>query len=152
MDEERRLTELFAKLGARNPGTWARSQVEEGTPQLARFLFLRQAWRLLVDKHDRSWIAICHESGSSGGPGAVVGPALDRLVALGVNEADLTTVVRAMQWKILSGLCYLLDDPGDVEEEVRDIAWHLFQVNEDDEPIATIGGLHESVLETEPRY
>jgi hypothetical protein len=39
------LAATFRKLGARDPEGWADSQVEEGIPQLARYLFLRQAWR-----------------------------------------------------------------------------------------------------------
>ncbi len=62
----------------------------------------------------------------------------------------LTTVVRVMQWQLLFSLCYLLEDPGDVEVEVNDITWSLFQTDEAGRPIAPIGGLHESVLETEP--
>jgi hypothetical protein len=44
------LTALFKKVGARKPEGWARSQIEEGIPQLARFLFLRQAWHRLCAK------------------------------------------------------------------------------------------------------
>lgn len=55
-----------------------------------------------------------------------------------------------MQWQLLFSLCYLLDEPGDLEPEVRHIAWRLFQVAEDDQPIDIIGGLHESVLDTDP--
>jgi hypothetical protein len=40
------LTALFKKVGARKPEGWARSQIEEGIPQLARFLFLRQVPRM----------------------------------------------------------------------------------------------------------
>ena len=36
------------------------------------------------------------------------------------------------------------------ESEVKDIAWRLFQVDENDQPIAAISGLNELVLETEP--
>ena len=46
--------------------------------------------------------------------------------------------------------CYLLDDPGDVEKEVQDMQWLLFQVDENENPIAAICGLYESVLETDP--
>jgi hypothetical protein len=63
---------------------------------------------------------------------------------------DLITVVRVMQWRLLSGICYLLDDPGTVEDKVKDIAWRLFQVGEDDAPVALIGGLYESVLDLDP--
>ena len=39
------LAHLFKIAGASDPEAWARSEVEEGIPQLARFLFLRQAWK-----------------------------------------------------------------------------------------------------------
>lgn len=147
--KERDLADLFRKLGARNPEVWARSQVKEGLPQLARFVFLRQAWKLVVAERDRSWLSE-RANDDQRGPGGAIGPALKRLQALGASEDDLTTVVRVMQWRVLSGLCYLLDDPGDLESEVKDIAWRLFQVDENDQPIAAISGLNESVLETEP--
>ena len=46
------LTALFKKFGARDPTVWAKSQLEEGIPQLQRFLFLRQAWRNVVSEND----------------------------------------------------------------------------------------------------
>ncbi len=147
--KERDLADLFRKLGARNPEVWARSQVKEGLPQLARFVFLRQAWKLVVAERDRSWLSE-RANDDQRGPGGAIGPALKRLLALGASEDDLTAVARVMQWRVLSGLCYLLDDPGDLESEVKDIAWRLFQVDENDQPIAAISGLNESVLETEP--
>src|SRR5687768_4776329 len=36
-DELERLTAVLERLGARDPRAWARSQVSEGIPQLARF-------------------------------------------------------------------------------------------------------------------
>lgn len=143
------LTELFRKLGARNPADWASSQLNENLPQLARFLFLREAWKLVVADNDPSWIH-ARISDDPAGPGGDIGPALKRLLAAGAAESDLTAVVRVMQWRLLFGLCQLLDDPGSLEKEVRDVAWRLFQVDEDDQPTAAISGLHESVLETDP--
>ena len=143
------LSELFRKLGARNPEEWAHSQLEEKIPQLARFLFLRQAWNLVVRENDLGWISKMRQIDTKE-PGGDIGPAINRLLGGSGDETDLTRVVRIMQWKILFGLCRLLDDPGDVEREVRDIAWRLFQVDENEHPIAIIGGLLESVLETEP--
>lgn len=142
------LTELFRKLGAREPHLWARSQVEEQLPQLARFLFLRQAWKLVVAADDRAWLS--ENIAGADEPGGDLAPALGRLLAAGTSERDLTTVVRVMQWRVLAGLCQLLDDPGDVEAEVADIWWQLFQVDESGRPIASLGGLIESVLETDP--
>lgn len=142
------LAELFRKLGARDPDVWARSQVDEQVPQLARFLFLRQAWKLVISVDDRSWLA--ENFAELGEPGGDLVPALKRLLATGASEGDLTAVVRVMQWRVLSGLCVLLDDPGELEAEVADIGWRLFQVDENDRPIVPLGGLVESVLETDP--
>ena len=107
---------------------------------------------MVVAEDDESWIANAQASAAAkpNEPGAGIGPALDRLLACGANEEDITQVVRVMQWELLFGLCYLLEDPGDVEDEVRDLEWSLFQVNEAGEPIAAINCLHESVLETDP--
>jgi hypothetical protein len=69
---------------------------------------------------------------------------------------DLTKIVRVMQWRLLFGLCYLLDDPDHCRDDRRiiqeagDVLWCLFQVDDKGYPVAEIGGLHESVLETEP--
>ena len=149
------LTALFRKLGAKNPEGWARSQIEDNIPQLARFLFLRQAWKLVIDENDRKWISEMRGHHPHG-PGGDIGPAITRILAAGGDEDDLTKVVRIMQWKLLFELCYLLDDPdskrdelGVVKKEVEDIVWCLVQVD-DNGPIAVINGLHESVLETEP--
>jgi hypothetical protein len=147
--DELELTELFRKLGARDPAGWARSQLDAGIPQLARYLFLRQAWRLVVRDKDPSWIDDLGQIDTQA-PGGQLGPAIDRLVSAGASRDDLTTIVRVMQWRLLAGLCYLLDDPGDLEPEVENIAWSLFQIDEDGCPINGIGGLIESVLETDP--
>jgi hypothetical protein len=146
---ENKLTVLFRKLGARDPAKWADSQLNEGIPQLARFVFLREAWRLVIDEHDSSWISV-RVSDDPGKPGGCIGPALKRLLDVGASEADLTAVVRVMQWRLLFAFCQLLDDPGNLETDVKDVAWRLFQVDEDELPGEPITGLHESVLETEP--
>lgn len=146
---EQELTALFQKLGAQNPGAWARSQINENIPQLARFLFLRQAWKLVVNDNDSSWIDEIRRANPNK-PGGDANPVIERLLAAGANEDDLTKLIRVMQWRLLFGLCQLLDDPGTIESEVCDIAWRLFQVDESDHPIAIMPGLAESVLETDP--
>lgn len=144
------LARRFSALGARDPDAWARSQIEEGLPQLARYLFLRQAWRGVIPD-DSSWIApaIASSAANPGGPGGELGPALARVVEK-CGAEDVTTVVRVMQWRVLASLSYLLDDPN-LGPEAEDVSWRLFQVDPDSgEPIVPIAGLHESVLEVEP--
>lgn len=143
------LTEIFRQLGARNPEGWARSQENEGIPQLARFLFLKRAWESVVSRDDMDWIdsELQHEPNV---PGGAISPALQRILESGVKKQDLTTVVRTMQWQLLFHLCYLLDGPNFSEKVVSDVDWQLFQVNDEGEPTVAVEGLHESVLEMDP--
>jgi hypothetical protein len=146
------LAALFHKLGATDPEGWASSQVEEGIPQLARFLFLRQGWRMIVDEDDPSWIGRLIERAEAHPhePYAGVGHALKKLRGRGATDDEITDVVRGMQAQLLFGFCYLLEDPGDVEPEVADVAWSIVQVDGEGNVLGSIPGLHESVLETDP--
>lgn len=146
------LTRLFDDLGAPDPEGWARSQIGEGIPQLARYLFLRQAWRSIVPEGDSRWIDATIDRAKShpGEPYAGAGLALARLRAKSATDEELTDLVRSMQAKLLFSFCYLLEDPGDVEDVVSDIAWALVQIDDKGTVLETIGGLHESVLETDP--
>jgi hypothetical protein len=146
------LVATFRKLGARDPEGWAQSQLEEGIPQLARFLFLRQAWQHIVKESDPGWIesSIQRARTHPAEPYAGVGHALLKLRARGATHEEITDVVRGMQAELLFSLCYLLEDPGEVEPEVEDVAWALVQVDAEGTVLGVIGGLHESVLETDP--
>lgn len=146
------LAKRFEALGAPDPRGWAASQVREGIPQLARYLFLRQAWRLIVPDGDTSWIAadVASAERDPVAPYAGVGHALARLRAGGASDSDLTDLVRGKQAELLFALCYLLEDPGLDEPEARDVLWALVQVTEEGEVVGPIPALHESVLETDP--
>jgi hypothetical protein len=149
------LTEQFRLLGAFNPEVWARSQVQEGIPQYSRFVFLREMWKRVVRESDISWIepTIRHAERNPQDPGASIGPILSRMLAAGVSPKDITELVRVMQWKTLADIADLLDDSGMVGYPSKDmprVHWALFEVSEDEEPLHTIGCLHESVLEVEP--
>ncbi|MBX3187679.1 MAG: hypothetical protein KF819_11715 [Labilithrix sp.] len=146
------LTAIFASFGADDPEGWARSQLTEGINQLARFFFLREAWKLIVSHADRSWIQREREEAARAprAPGAGSGAALERLLSTGADEGDLTEIVRATQWQLLAGFCALLDDQSQIECGGLGITWALFETDAADMPIARIDGLHESVLETDP--
>jgi hypothetical protein len=149
----RKLAELFQKYGAPDPEGWARSQINEGIPQLQRFLFLRQAWRNVLEDNDVTWIdrQVRESERHRDGPYAGVGAALKRCIAKGVAAQDLTDIARGVQAQMLFQVCYLLDDPSFTEPELRDFCWGLFEVDEDGKAVgARVGGLHESVLHTDP--
>ena len=151
--ELEQLTSLFRQLGADEPELWAKSQVEGGINQLHRYLFLRQAWRMIVPDDDQSWMDayIAADSARPDEPFAGVGVALRELIDNGADRRLIGEVVRGMQAELLGSICYLLDDPSIEEPEAAHIGWRLVEADEDGDPTWTpIAGLHESVLETDP--
>jgi hypothetical protein len=85
--DEVTLAKLFRKLGAPDPASWAHSQVAEEMPQLARFLFLREAWKRVVPDGGQTWIAEQLKVDVNK-PGGGIVPALKRVLALGAEPDD----------------------------------------------------------------
>lgn len=151
--DAKQLEALFERLGASDPAEWAASQVDEGMPQLHRFLFLRQAWSQVIDEDDHRWMDrhIAAAKAEPAEPFSGIGLALERLLAAGVSRDDLADLVRGMQAELLFGLCHLLDAPSLEEPGLDDVGWTLVTTDERQQPTdRTMGGLHESVLETDP--
>lgn len=147
------LTEVFRALGASRPESWAASQIDEGIPQLARFVFLKQAWERLLRDGDTSWVAkeIASAARDPQAPYAGLGHALQRLVEAGASLEDLTEIGRCLQAQALFSIGYLIDGPAYAARGTDGLDWRLFQVDEDGKPYGEpIEGLHESVLETDP--
>lgn len=154
-DAIQQYTAYFRAFGAANPELWARSQVEEGIPQYDRYVFLHTAWRQIIADGDTTWIelSIAAAQRHPRGPGAGIGPALERLLAAGADRMDLAEVVRVMQWEVLAGLMYQLADSGVVEypsPTLPRVDWALFAVDQEGRPLYPIDSLHESVLNTDP--
>lgn len=149
--DQESLSVTFARFGALDPASWAASEIGEDIPQLARYLFLKGAWECVVEADDPSWIQAYVERTPEGSnePHAGIGHALRRLLASGADLGDIHEVVRGMQAVAMGEVCYLLADPSVVEGNDV-VSWELFELDEDDCPARVIGGLHESVLETDP--
>ncbi|HXU81646.1 MAG TPA: hypothetical protein VN914_09635, partial [Polyangia bacterium] len=82
------------------------------------------AWRQIVSEGDSSWIesAIQRAQTHPDEPYAGVGHALKKRRARGATDEELTDLVRGKQAELPFMFCYLLEDPGDVETEVADVA------------------------------
>lgn len=152
MTELEKLTDTFRKLGADDAEGWARSQITEGINQLGRYVFLKQAWARVIDENDSTWIdcEMRRASQRPDDPYADVGHALSRLKDLGADNTTIRNLVRGIQAELLFSFCSLLDDPGDLPDEVKNISWCLFQIDEHGRPVAALEALHESVLDTDP--
>lgn len=147
------LIEAFKALGARDPESWAHSQENEGIPQLLRLLFLQNAWEGIFRDDDTAWIDRTIESSCRrpDAPYAGLGTILRTCREKGVSDSDLTHMARCLQAQMLFSIGYLLEGPTNIPAEIGEISWGLFQTDEDGVPFGPrIGGLHESVLESDP--
>jgi hypothetical protein len=146
-----RLTEVFRPHGARDPESWARSELKEGIPQLAVFCCAKALWDGVVDEGDTTWIhqEINWARSRRGDPCTQTGAALEEMLAKGVSRQAITDLVRVFQYEVLYHACSILDGSRTVDLPVNN--WTLHQVDEDGRPVAIIQGLHEVLLGMDPR-
>ncbi|MCB9932808.1 MAG: hypothetical protein H6841_05220 [Planctomycetes bacterium] len=155
MTSKKQLTDWFKRLGAEDPAGWASSQVEEGIPQFARFVFLKAAWENVISESNDEWIDRNVDAWNQDpeAPYAGAGRALERMLASGVSRSVITDLVRAMQAETLFGICCLLDGasvPEFLDDDMPEVDWLLIQTTDDADGPQPIIALHESVLETDP--
>jgi hypothetical protein len=154
-EDIRKLAVHFKALGAVDPEGWARSQIQEGIPQHARFVFVRQMWQSVVREGETEWIdsEITAAERRPRDPGSSAGPILKRMLALGVTREDISEFTRVMQWQTLAGIAYSIDDSGGVaypSESTPTVHWALCEVTEEGDVLHSIDAIHESVLDVEP--
>lgn len=87
------LIDVFTRLGAKDPQSWAVSEIDEGIPQLARYLFLKGAWNAVVGDGDSSWIeqVIENTPAESSAPYSGTAHALRHLLAAGADPGASTS-------------------------------------------------------------
>jgi len=147
------LVALFRSLGAHSPEEWIQYLPEDPSTQLARYMFLKQAWDSVAQEDDTKWIedAVARSDKHPEEPYAGLGLVLRKLLAAGIARDDITELARCLQAGMLFRLTYLLDGRAYQVKGLEHINWSLVRTDEEGNPTAEqIGGLHESVLETDP--
>lgn len=150
------LTEAFVQLGftADESRAKAEYQLNDGSPELARMSFLKAAWAGVVAEENDAWIQrrIDTFKNAPEGVGNGAGRALIRLLKLGASKKDLTDLVRTMQFETLDEVLNVIDNSGDPYNDPLAPAshWHLTLVKKCPARKNDVGGLHESVLQTDP--
>jgi len=128
------LRDTFARLGADDPEGWASSEVDENIPQLGRFVFLRAVWREIERWRDHDAVARLSDDAS------------DESVQLAAQAAARAAL------DVASAIVQLIDNEEDIESSEPLPGWLLVECGADGKPTGRVlGGLHESVLETDPR-
>lgn len=137
-DAARWLRTQFETLGADDPESWARSQIEEGLPHLARYMLLRSLWAGCID----SW----------SGPDALEQvPAAARLLAAGADRVDLVRLARAAAYEAVFAVLGTVDEGTDVNVSGIDAGWVLVETGEDGSATSRVlSGLHEELLSMDP--
>jgi len=150
---ESQLTELFTKLGAPHPESWARSQIREEIPQLARYLVLRSMWDCVTPTKYTRWVDRDLKETSD----PAYKKALEDMLSAGVSREAITCVVRYKEAEALREFSYVLEDysspPRNSDPTTGDayIRWSLRQLDEKGNPTGRpIDGLHESFWSTDP--
>ncbi|GAA2193736.1 hypothetical protein GCM10009848_54930 [Micromonospora lupini] len=132
------LAERFEELGAQDPEGWARSEISENIPQLARFMVLRALWREAISP----WMDASALSDVA---------AAQRLIEAGADPHDVLLVARAGAYEAVFAAVCILDEGGDPNARESDPGWHLIETDAECNPTGReIGGLHESLGETDP--
>ncbi|MGW4382283.1 hypothetical protein [Kitasatospora sp. NPDC004531] len=128
----------FEALGAADASAWARSEIDENRPQLARFLLLRSLWRGAID----GWAD----------PGALEQvAAARRLLDAGADREDLVLLARAIAYEAVFAVVDELDCGGDVNVSGVDVGWSVMESGEDGRPTGRpLSGLHEDLLTLDP--
>lgn len=142
----RALTERFRQLGAKDPESWARSEISENIPQLARFMVLNTIKKEALDYWQRS--------------GTLTGVAkydrdfeqlLKRLRQAGLQEPEIAYLAQKIAALTAWHVVHVLDEGEDIEAEGKQPGWVLMEIGSDGEPTGrTIGGLHESADQFDP--
>lgn len=136
------LIERFRAAGCADPESWARSELNEGISQFARFVFLRELRKCALPSGSRAWLSGLELPNDDGRGGA-----LRRLKESTANIDDLAELVRAAQLSVVHAVAYLLDGYSPDGGLVEEVNWGLFELDANGRPAREMGGLHESIEE-----
>jgi hypothetical protein len=140
------LTDSFRELGADQPELWARSQLGEGIPQLARCSVLRTLWNCVTDDNETSLQQAIERVLQRVTYETTTFHLMARRLQQGVSPQLLNQLVRCVQVDILQAVTYELGG-GPLAPSVQDVEWGIFQVDQHGIPFSPqVQGLHESFI------
>lgn len=117
-------------------------------------IFIRGAWENIVSDEKTDWIdneIENYDEESKDIPCGDLGLILKKMTNAGIDKKLLARFAKIMQFDLLAGLCYYLEDPTIYPEaEKKESFWGLFQTDEYGEIEEQMTGLHELVLSFDP--
>ena len=147
--------EILKKFNAKNPLSWVSSEMRENIPQVARFLFLHRVRSDVINGYLPFSIPENADFEKSLPPITRIEigeEAFNRLIASGINQADLVRIARAAACSATFNFVEMLDgiSYSDVETVPTSPTWELMEVVEENDKRELTGrildGLHESIF------
>jgi len=146
----KRLTEVFRTAGAADPESWARSQLQEGIPQLARFSFTKAAWTGVMEESNTKLVRERGEfsNAESTAPLSQADTAIKNMLDHGVSAETIVDLIRGTQYEAIYNTLCLIDGVFELDTPVS--RWGLYTEDENEKPIEKIPSCHESLLSLDP--
>lgn len=144
---------LLKSLGVHSPEEWVQYLPDDPSTDIARYIFLKQAWDSVAAEGKTEWIdkEVIRSEEYPNEPYAGLGVVLQRILNAGIDREDITELARCLQVGMLFRIGYLLDGRAYPVKGWEHIDWALFRTDDDGRPMEEqITGLHESVLQSDP--
>ena len=147
-ERARALTERFRSLGAQDPEGWARSEIAEGIPQLARFLVLNS-----IKKHALDYWQLTGALDDAAKEHEVFQRLLKHLRQSGFGDTDIGAFAQKIAAITAWQAVHVLDEGYDADAEDKLPGWSVEERDSNgDRTGRSLGGLHESFYEFDPTH
>jgi len=133
------LVEQFRELGVPDPEDWARSQIDEGIDQVSRATVLRAIADIVVKSSKDAPMLATTDWGSS-----KVKAAAERLYVNEEAAQDIETLLKAVLFQAFWDFMVISDGNAGIPVNPAKVNIGLYSRDDDFQPRAEIGGLHES--------
>ncbi|GIW88739.1 MAG: hypothetical protein KatS3mg108_3063 [Isosphaeraceae bacterium] len=135
-DDRARVDQLIAvlrSLGCPDPEAWARRELRDNWPQLARYALLHHLWSESINAWSDSllWIDNLRDDprDSPHSPAPEAARALDHMLRAGVSRHDIARLARFIAYETVFSVVHTLDEGFDPEREDRSPGWALMELD-----------------------
>jgi hypothetical protein len=149
------LLSAYKHFGAAFAEELTRAELSSGTPEFARYLFLRRFWPEVIDAWKRApsdWIGRTVSASASDAKGhfAGAGLALKRMKDRGVADEDIAALARMVSYETTFAVLSLMDEGCDPESPL-DVGWRIVEAAPDDVLTGRqLHSVHEAILAMDP--
>jgi hypothetical protein len=149
------LLSAYKHFGASFAEELTRAEISSGSPEFARYLFLRRLWPEVIDSWKRApseWIDRVASAAARNPEGhfADAGLALQKMRDRGVADEDIAAFARMVAYETTFAVLSLIGEGGDLASPLE-VGWRIEEVAPDGQPTGReMHGFHELILSMDP--